>query len=183
MCSPSGAASTLGEDRRACRCGVIAPVAASTSASWLRRVVVEEVLVVLARERVARLVGAALAVLAVGLLDARPVRRDRRRRAAARRCPARASRAASSGRASTAASCRASGSAARRRGGCIAPVAASPIQSSTASLRGVAEREALAVGGPRDAVGAAARRQRHRRLAARRRRRRARSVCAHGAMP
>ena len=48
-CSPSGAASTSAYAADACRCGVTAPVAASTSASCEARVVVEEVLVVLAR--------------------------------------------------------------------------------------------------------------------------------------
>ena len=131
-----------------------------------RRVVVEEVLVVLARQRVARLVGAAFALLARRLLDVRAVGLDGRRgrraglgrhelheqgllvghpleRAAQHRVQLRVAEAPD---------------LAGRR-------VADPCLDGV--LRGVAEREPPPVGGPRDAVHAAVGRQGHRDLAAR----------------
>ena len=76
MCSLSGAASTsvstrgLADPRHRAGRGV-------DERELARRVVLEQLLVVLVRQRVARLVRAALAALAVGLLDARAVGGDR----------------------------------------------------------------------------------------------------------
>ena len=119
------------------------------------RVVVEEVLVVLVRERVARLVGAALAGLAGRLLDARAVRRDRRRRRrpGVRRHELHEQRLLVGHPLQRAAQHR------------VQPrVAEAPDRTRSRRRRptarrrprGVPEREALPVGGPRDAVRAAA---------------------------